>query len=72
MNTTTLNIHGMHCDGCATRVKTLLEREPGVREAYVSFAEGVARIMFNPRILGEDRLVEVIEQGGFSVPVQQP
>ena len=28
MRDATLEIRGMHCDGCAARVKILLEREP--------------------------------------------
>ncbi len=68
MTTTTLKIDGMHCDGCATRLQSLLSKEPGVREASVSFADGAARLILNPQAVNEDRLVEVIELAGFSVP----
>ncbi len=71
MNTVTIKIVGMHCDGCAERVKTLLERQPGVREASVSFADGLARVRYNGHAVSEDRLVAVIEAGGFSVPARQ-
>ncbi len=67
MKTVTMTIDGMHCDGCAKRISTLLGKESGVREAFVSFVEGLARIQYNPHAASENRLVEVIERGGFTV-----
>lgn len=67
MNTANFRIDGMHCEGCADRIRTLLGKEPGVREARVSFAEGSAAVRFNPHTLDEARLREVIETGGFNV-----
>ena len=71
MNTATMTIGGMHCDGCARRIEGLLEKEPGVRSATVSFAERSARLTYNPHAVSEERLVAVIEQGGFSVVAQE-
>jgi len=67
MKTATLKIEGMHCDGCANTIKALVERQPGVQMATVSFAEGQARILYDPRAIGEDRLVAVVQQPGFRV-----
>lgn len=67
MNRVLLLVEGMHCDDCAKRIEGLLEKEPGVREAQVSFAAGSARVSYNPHAVGKERLVEVIEGGGFSV-----
>ncbi len=72
MDTVTIKVDGMHCEGCAQRIKTLLERAPGVREAAVSLADGLARVRYNPHVASEDRLAEVIERGGFSVPAHRP
>lgn len=33
VNTVTMRIEGMHCEGCAERITLLLEKEPGVRDA---------------------------------------
>ncbi len=60
-------IDGMHCDGCAGRIKTLLEREPGVRAAEVSFTSKQVRVKFNPRSVDDGRLVELMETAGFEV-----
>ena len=67
MRDTSLEIRGMHCDGCAARIKSLVEREPGVREAEVSFAEGHARVRYNEHAISEASLREVIENGAFEV-----
>ena len=65
MNTIMLKIDGMSCDGCAERVTTLLEKEPGVREARVSFSAGEGQITYNPHTVEEKRILEVIKQAGF-------
>lgn len=67
MDTTTIKIEGMNCDSCAERITKLVEKEPGVRDAAVSFAEGQARIRFNPGATNEKRLAEIVEQAGFTV-----
>ena len=65
MSTITLKISGMHCDGCASRIMTVLAKEPGVHKASVSYPKGTAEIRFNERSLNEQRLVGVIERAGF-------
>jgi copper chaperone len=35
MKTTRIKVEGMHCDGCASRVKSLLKKESGVPQAEV-------------------------------------
>ncbi len=68
--TLTFNIDGMHCDGCAGRIKTVLENAPGVHKAEAAFARGQARIHYNPHVIDQTKLVELIEQAGFSVQGQ--
>jgi copper chaperone len=66
METKTITVEGMHCDGCASRVKGLLEKEPGVREADVSYQAGEARVKYNEHAVQENRLREVIEGAGYT------
>lgn len=66
MTTSTIKIEGMHCDGCANRVKGLLEKEPGVREAEVSYQAGEARVKYNEHSIAADRLRQVVEQAGYT------
>ncbi|MEJ1938827.1 cation transporter, partial [Nostoc sp. NIES-2111] len=39
MKTTVFKIDGMNCDACANTIKTLLEKEPGVQMASVSYSD---------------------------------
>jgi copper chaperone CopZ len=67
MKTTIFRIEGMNCDACANSIKSLVEKESGVRMASVSFSERLARVLYDPQAVGEDRLVDVIQQPGFRV-----
>lgn len=63
----TYKIEGMHCDGCAQTIKALLESEPGVRSADVSFKKTEARILYEQQAVGEDRLIATIQKPGYRV-----
>ena len=65
MNSITIRIQGMHCDGCTQRVKRVLEREPGVRKAAVSFEAGEARVTYDEQGVTTDRLRSAIERAGY-------
>ena len=67
MHSVTLKVEGMHCDGCAATIQALLERNGGVRKVAVSFKEGEARVLYDPRSVTEEQLTETIEKGGFRV-----
>lgn len=67
MKTALLKIDGMHCDGCANTVKALVERQSGVRMAAVSYDQGEARILYDPRVIAEDRLAATIEKAGYRI-----
>ena len=67
MKTTIFKIEGMNCDACANTIKNLVEKEPGVRMASVSFGEGLARVLYDPQAVVEDRIVDAIQKPGFRV-----
>jgi copper chaperone CopZ len=67
MNTANFKVEGMHCDGCAQIIQSLLEKKTGVRAASVSFKDSEARILFDIKILAEGQLVEAIEKAGYRV-----
>ncbi len=67
MKSVTFKIQGMHCDGCADTIKALVEREPGVTNATVSFDVGEARVLYDPATTSENRLVAVVERPGYRV-----
>jgi len=67
MRTTIFRIEGMNCDACANTIKGLVEKEPGVHAATVSFSERQARVLYDPNATWEEHLVEVIQRPGFRV-----
>ncbi len=67
MKTAIFNIEGMNCDACANTIKRLVENEPGVRMAAVSFSERRARVLYDPQAVQESRLVDTIQRPGFRV-----
>jgi len=67
MKTLVVTIEGMHCDGCAETIKALLAVEAGVKAATVSFQEGHARVLYDPVVVDEKKLVAAIEKGGYKV-----
>jgi copper chaperone CopZ len=67
MNTVTLDIEGMHCDGCAANVQSLLERQAGIKKAAASYQDKQARILYDPSAVTEEQLVNIVERGGYSV-----
>jgi copper chaperone CopZ len=67
MKSVTLKVEGMHCDGCAQTIKSLISAEPGVRAATVSFKDGEARILYDPQATSVERLAGAIEKPGYRV-----
>ena len=72
VKTAIFKIDGMHCDGCARTIEALVATEPGVRRATVSYESREARILFEPNVASEDRLVDVIRRAGYSVAGSAP
>ncbi|HJU19254.1 MAG TPA: heavy-metal-associated domain-containing protein [Stellaceae bacterium] len=67
MESVTLQIAGMHCEGCAATLRALVEREPGVKAVAVSYQNGAARLLYDPEQTGAERLVAAIGRAGFRV-----
>ena len=68
MKSVDLTIEGMHCEGCAKTVEALLKSEPGVKAATISYAKGIARVMFDPASVDLSTLVRAVERAGYRVP----
>lgn len=60
-----LNIEGMHCTGCSTRLEKVLNNIDGVENAKVSLEEKKADIKFNEEIISIDEIKEAIKDAGF-------
>ena len=60
-----LNIEGMHCTGCSTRLEKVLNNVDGVESAKVSLEEKKADIKYDETQVNENELKEAIEDAGF-------
>jgi P-type Cu+ transporter len=59
-----LEIEGMTCASCATRIERKLNRLDGV-EATVNFATEEASVSFDPTVVAVDDLVQTVERAGY-------
>jgi Cu+-exporting ATPase len=64
MERTTVLVSGMHCASCVSRVEKVLERLPGVEDAFVNLATGQAVVRHAPEITGET-LGEAVQRAGY-------
>lgn len=60
-----LNIEGMHCTGCSTRLEKVLNNVDGVEDAKVSLEEKKADIKYDETQVNEKELIEAVEDAGF-------
>ncbi len=60
-----LNIEGMHCTGCSTRLEKVLNNVDGVEGAKVSLEEKKADIKYDETQVSEKELIEAVEDAGF-------
>lgn len=60
-----LNIEGMHCTGCSTRLEKVLNNVDGVESAKVSLEEKKADIKYDEVQVSENELIEAVEDAGF-------
>ena len=60
-----LNIEGMHCTGCSTRLEKVLNNLEGVETAKVSLEENKATIKYDETKINIENIKEAIEDAGF-------
>lgn len=67
MQTIELHIDNMHCGGCASNVKRVLQNLPGVEVQNV--AVGSASLRVDPEQTPPQRVVEQLTEAGFPARV---
>ena len=65
MQTLTLNISGMTCDGCVKSVTKVLEALDGVAKAEVSLNNADATITYDADKIQTTALIGAVEDAGF-------
>jgi copper chaperone CopZ len=61
-----LRVTGMHCGGCASRVKEALSALPSVSEVLVSHLKGSAFFNYDPGQLSLEQASAAVTAAGFS------
>jgi copper chaperone CopZ len=61
----TLAITGMHCDGCASGLKSELARVPGVSRAEVDLQKAQARVVCDTNRVTLGQILAAVEEAGF-------
>ena len=65
METTTLQVRGMTCAGCARSVTSALQKVNGVASAEVSLDSGEAKVRFDPTRVSVAQLKAALEIAGY-------
>jgi Cu+-exporting ATPase len=66
-----LQITGMTCAACATRVETALNKLEGV-EARLNLASERARVRYTPGLVSPDDLIRAVEKAGYgAIPITE-
>ena len=67
MDETTLEVHGMSCDGCESTVKNALEALEGVTSATANHEASEVRVTHNEATVDDDALRGTVEDAGYEV-----
>lgn len=60
-----LNVFGMTCAACATRVEKALNKSEGVSKANVNLVTENAAVYYDPEIVTKENLIEIVEHAGY-------
>jgi copper chaperone CopZ len=65
LETTTLDLQGMHCASCVMRIERSLKKVAGVTDASVNLATNRARVVFDPVVAAPASLIAAVEKAGY-------
>jgi len=65
METTTIKVSGMTCQGCVRSVTRVLQAVPGVEGVDVSLEKGEAAVRYDPAQAGTLHFRKAVEGAGF-------
>lgn len=66
MVTTSFEVDGMSCVSCAAAIEERLDDADGIIEGDVDFGERRADVEYDPQVLDEADIVELIDEEGFT------
>jgi len=65
LETVTLKVNGMTCQGCVSSVTKALQAVTGVASAEVSLERAEAKVSYSPREVSVERLKVAIDDAGY-------
>jgi copper chaperone len=67
MQTELLQIAGMTCGGCTSKVTNALKAVSGVSDVNVSLSAGEAKVQYDERLTSPEQLKAVVKSAGYGV-----
>ena len=67
MQTETLKVTGMTCDGCTNKVARALNAITGVHDVVVSLSSGEAAVRYDEHLTAPDQLKSAVKSAGYGV-----
>lgn len=67
MKNKVFKVKGMTCNGCAGTVSNILKMQEGVEMVEVKFPENIAKVSFDPSLITENKMKEVVEMMGYAL-----
>ena len=67
----TLDVMGMTCAACSSRIEKVLNKKDGVENANVNLLANKATIQYDDRKINPDEIVKIIEKTGYEVAAKR-
>ena len=71
MQKVSIQIGGMTCQSCASRIEKVLNKKDFVQQAGVNFASEEAQITFDEKQISVEQLIQIIQKTGFTAQLKQ-
>lgn len=68
-NKIVLKINGLDCNACVLTVDGILEDAEGVQEAKTNYAKQTTAVIFDPKKISSQHIMQIIQQEGYTVTV---
>ncbi len=67
MQTISLSVSGMSCEGCEERITRALRRIAGISAVEADYRSGAVRVIFDPAHASDATIRAAIERAGYGV-----
>ena len=71
MQKVSIQIGGMTCQSCASRIEKVLNKKGSVQQAGVNFASEEAQITYDEKQTSVEQLIQIIQKTGFTAQLKQ-